>query len=1212
MTPESTRTGTVGPQREPLLSVVISGGAAPEELSRTLASLASQTWPSFEVVVCGDVPAIDAEAVRGRPLRFIGTAPDGLTTRRILAETRGRHICLLRPGDVLDPTYLEKCLCLLESEELDLCESWCRIGPEGIVHKRPSWWPHSFPSDGNGAPVIQRAWLESTETVRIGRPTWLATAPRRRAMIWEPLVRLAPARGGRLYTLDTGAVVRFILSHPSVQQRRHAVPARGWNGLTNAFVRRTDGARHVLVCLPFLSLGGVETVMSRMCAALQGAEFKFHVLVESTVSEQLGDATDWFRESTADIFCLSSFLRLSSWLSFVLYLIETRGIDLICLAGPPRVYGMLPAVRANFPSVRVVDHLFNEIGHTARNRDYNYCIDSNIVENQKVRLWLRDHGEEEQRILVVPNTVDIRTFTPQPRRPLEMEGQTVDTESRLVVGYLGRFAHEKAPDLFLDIAERLQAEPDILYAMAGLGPLHAQIGARIRDSVLRARILLSGPVEARRFLSACDVLVVPSRMDGRPNVVLESLAMGIPVVASRLGGLPELVRDGETGYLCPVGDVAAFAERIAALAHDRALLARMRTAARAFAEEQFASCSAADACGNAFRRLLAPPAAPLRAGEPRVSVLMPVHNAAATLGASIESVLSQTMPDFEFIIIDDGSTDDSPAILRSFAERDDRIRAVYHAANGGITRRLNEGLQMARCRWIARMDADDECLPDRLRVQLLFVTGRTSLAAAGSFVYEMGRTRARDRLLMLPTTPDAIRKQLLKENCIWHPSVILDRDKVLAIGGYREPFRHAEDYDLWLRLSRRHDLANIPLPLLRYRFSVSGVSLSGKWDQLYGTLLAQAAHRHPRALPAALQRRAEKRLRRIDRPAFMTAVADGLARHLAALGLSDDLQNLLQRFEAEIGDAAAERIRKRTETASIPAPDPRRWYVPADILADYAREFQRPNPKDVDQFSGLEITRRDLLIDLLRTVPLSDGAAILDAGCGQGRYLEVLHHQFPATRLAGCDVSAVAIDKARLRVPEADLHVMADERFPFDDASFDLVLSVEVMEHVGDLPAYLAQLARVLKPGGHLAFTTPCANRFSFEWLWAHLHRGGVRATPDGFRRWFYEDPAHLRRLQSREAEHLLLAAGLERKEFRFWCHLFSSLLWMAESKLQCAVPPGERIVHRAGRYVCHAGLRLLASIRGLARLGGTWFRYWPQGATMFGLFRKRASRGAP
>ncbi|WP_295442896.1 glycosyltransferase [uncultured Thiodictyon sp.] len=292
----------------------------------------------------------------------------------------------------------------------------------------------------------------------------------------------------------------------------------------------------------------------------------------------------------------------------------------------------------------------------------------------------------------------------------------------------------------------------------------------------------------------------------------------------------------------------------------------------------------------------------------KVTVLLAVYNAGAPLATAIRSILNQDLRDFEFLIIDDASTDRSADLIRDFARRDSRIQVHLHERNQGLAATLNEGLARANTPLVARMDQDDESLPSRLARQMTEMSARPDLALCGSYVYHMGRTPARDRLVAMPTGDEAIRECLPQYNMFYHPAVMLNREKVLAVGGYDGRFRNAEDYDLWLRLSAEYPLANISEPLFRYRFSTGGMTLGRKWEQLYYVFLAQARHRRPTAPFCELESEASRLHAQTDRREFLKGVVRGTCRELRCLGYSGQIARLLWMYRRDLGWVATRSI----------------------------------------------------------------------------------------------------------------------------------------------------------------------------------------------------------------------------------------------------------------------------------------------------------------
>lgn len=201
---------------------------------------------------------------------------------------------------------------------------------------------------------------------------------------------------------------------------------------------------------------------------------------------------------------------------------------------------------------------------------------------------------------------------------------------------------------------------------------------------------------------------------------------------------------------------------------------------------------------------------------PRITILLPVYNCPRYVGAAIESILAQTHADFEFLIIDDGSTDDTPSVLERYA--DPRIRHVRQA-NRGLAGTLNVGIEMARGELIARQDQDDLSHPERLARQLAYFQANPSCVLLGTAAEILEGETSSGRFHRHPTDSTQLRYELLFNNPFVHSSVMFPRAVVRAEGGYStDPARQPpEDYELWSRLARRGPVANLPDPLLIYR-----------------------------------------------------------------------------------------------------------------------------------------------------------------------------------------------------------------------------------------------------------------------------------------------------------------------------------------------------------------------------------------------------------
>ena len=207
---------------------------------------------------------------------------------------------------------------------------------------------------------------------------------------------------------------------------------------------------------------------------------------------------------------------------------------------------------------------------------------------------------------------------------------------------------------------------------------------------------------------------------------------------------------------------------------------------------------------------------------PLVSVILPAYNAAATLREAVASLLRQTFRDFEVLLIDDGSEDDTGRIAQALATEDARVRPTP-SPHVGLVNALNLGLSLARGELIARMDADDLAHPDRFRRQTALLAGRPDVALAGCLIACFPADGVREGFRIYADwlnrliEPEEIAREIFIESPLCHPSVMVRKRDVAAVGGYQD-HGWAEDYDLWLRLHLAGKrFAKVPEVLLSWR-----------------------------------------------------------------------------------------------------------------------------------------------------------------------------------------------------------------------------------------------------------------------------------------------------------------------------------------------------------------------------------------------------------
>ena len=251
----------------------------------------------------------------------------------------------------------------------------------------------------------------------------------------------------------------------------------------------------------------------------------------------------------------------------------------------------------------------------------------------------------------------------------------------------------------------------------------------------------------------------------------------------------------------------------------------------------------------------------------------------------------------------------------------------------------------------------------------------------------------------------------------------------------------------------------------------------------------------------------------------------------------------------------------------------------SELKSFYDKQFEGEYREKV---AGYEVARWFALAHFIPNVAgIGNARKVLDYGAGSGLYVELWQKVFPDAELHFCDISSVAFEKFKTKYPEhsSRFHLLSTDSPPMEDNSFDAIVSVEVIEHVEDVGGYVDDILRLLKPGGCFVWTTPCANPFSIEHIYNVL-TNQIEPTPDGYRRWKWEGPAHLRRFKSVELKRILIEHGFELVDFRFRSHFFSFI---------CSKFP--RRFKRVGEQ--------------LMKLDYGLFRRMPNGASMLGCARR-------
>ncbi len=235
-----------------------------------------------------------------------------------------------------------------------------------------------------------------------------------------------------------------------------------------------------------------------------------------------------------------------------------------------------------------------------------------------------------------------------------------------------------------------------------------------------------------------------------------------------------------------------------------------------------------------------------------ISIILPVYNGAHTLKWCIESVLAQTHQEWELIVVDDGSTDNTKSIVAQYVAHDSRIIYIKNEHNLGIQKTLNRGLKEVKGKYIARIDADDVWSdPDKLSTQVSFLEANTEYVLVGTGARLVSTEHTELNHYLLPQDDVVIRARMLAKNCFVHSSVLMRSVIVQDVGGYSESVisRHVEDHELWLRLGEKGKLKN--LPLYGVDLMVSDTSITAKYRVLQAKRMLKLGWQYRKKYPNA-------------------------------------------------------------------------------------------------------------------------------------------------------------------------------------------------------------------------------------------------------------------------------------------------------------------------------------------------------------------------
>lgn len=613
------------PKHRPLVSVIITCFNYAHYIDEAIESVLRQTFESIEIIVVeggssDQASRIHAASLDRTQVRVLmqGHAHRAGANRNLgISQALGKYICCLDADDKLAPTYIEKAAYILESSQVDVVSA----AQQCFGMDNSTYWVLARPSLED---LLSNNNVLTCAVFR--RDLWERSGGFRDTDTditghvhedWSYWVRLA-ALGARFYNMSRDPMLLYRVHSISLsrstdvlsmsQQRKlireingdlindvsisvsHKLSAETLHPHSDAPAAMNSVATRqykytILLAVPYLALGGAERLLSSILQYISQKDVRFIVVTSIPLEPHMGNTQAWFEKATSEIYNLPLFLPNELWEHFLYYIIESKSVDLIWVAGSAFLYDNLKHVKSRYPNLPVVDLIFNTIGHTANNRLRRSKIDHIIVENNQVLTWFIDDGVARDNLSLMESGIDLLAVRPEMRSD-DIRASFTTAPEEILVAFFGRWSPEKNPLLFIEIARRSYGKMAVKFIMSGTGPMKEAVEAEIAASNFPTGYfnLLGEVDETIPYIATADLVMITSTFDGRPIVALEALACGTPVIASRVGGLPDLIEDRVTGWLCNPEEVESFCQALAEACAHREKLAKMSRNARSYAQ----------------------------------------------------------------------------------------------------------------------------------------------------------------------------------------------------------------------------------------------------------------------------------------------------------------------------------------------------------------------------------------------------------------------------------------------------------------------------------------------------------------------------------------------------------------------------------------------------------------------------------------------------
>lgn len=623
----------------------------------TFASIQSQSLQNWEWIIVDDgstdsqslqhLESIVLKDARVKVIHQVNLGPS-VARNTSFRNSTGRYVCLLDSDDMLEPTYLEKCVWFLDSnQEFSFCNAYSIFfGDDEFLWTNGYERGKDYLKANSGPPisVIRRqAYIDSggfDESITFSHEDWdfwlaMAKAGHWGYTIHEFLQWYRKRVNGRFeQIMKTDRVndeFEKLMQRKYADleknfpdpKRRHIIPYESINTdiLVNNLLAENPSGRRIMFLIPWMVTGGADRVNLDL---IEGLTAKGH---DVTICATLATDHRWeheFSKFTTDIFVLPNFLHVSDYPRFLAYMIKSRKIDTVLITGCTLGYQFLPYLRAIAPQVAFVDmshveelHWLNG-GHPRFGNGYQDMLDINITTTQNLADWMVGRGADSDRIKVMYTGVRVPKSNDKARENIRKEFG-IDADVPIIV-FAGRICAQKQPILLAEILKGVRDKGILFKALIiGDGELKHQFERALVDHQLMDHVQMLGSVAHQRWLDilpACDILLMPSQYEGISIALLEAIASGVVPVVAKVGGQSEIV-SGDEGVLIShsENELQDYIEAIYKILSNSSLLHQMSNQCKRLGESKLSWARMIDS----FLEIL-DDAHQFRASTPRVNV----------------------------------------------------------------------------------------------------------------------------------------------------------------------------------------------------------------------------------------------------------------------------------------------------------------------------------------------------------------------------------------------------------------------------------------------------------------------------------------------------------------------------------------------------------------------------------------------------------------